>query len=145
MPSALKGSKVLAAGRGDGAANDGRWTQWSTADAYGPRDVPGARSLFANWQECQTNKKALRLSRRAFEQDHSKRSVVRTRFRCGRLCGHFRLGAAQPPDRVGAHAPEDGELRGLRFLRLSVLALVFRADELSVNKDMVALVERCRD
>ena len=37
------------------------------------------------------------------------------------------------------------KLRALRFLGLAALVCVFRADELSVNKDMVALPERLRD
>jgi hypothetical protein len=75
----------------------------------------------------------------------SERSVFRSWLRSRRLRGHFRFRAAQPPDGIGADAPEDGDLRGLGLLRLAVLVLVFRADELSVNQDMVALVERVRD
>ena|SRR5215510_10451326 len=43
------------------------------------------------------------------------------------------------------HAPENGELRSPRLLGLAVLAFVLRADELSVNQDMVAFVERLHD
>jgi len=78
-------------------------------------------------------------------QPISKRNVFRRRLRCRSLCRRFRFRPAQPPDGIRAHAPEDSELRRLRFLGLSVLALVLRADELSVNEDMVALVERARD
>jgi hypothetical protein len=74
----------------------------------------------------------------------SERGVFRSRL-WGRLRGHFRFRAAEPPDGIGAHAPEHGDLRGLGLLGLAVLVLVFRADELSVNQDMVALVERVRD
>lgn len=56
---------------------------------------------------------------------------------CG---GGFRFSARESLHGIGAHTPEDGELRGLGFLRLAVFALVFRADELSVNQDMVAFV-----
>jgi len=75
----------------------------------------------------------------------SKRGVFRRRLRCRSLCRRFRFRPAQPPNRIRAHAPEDGELCRLRFLGLAVLALVLRADELSVNEDMVALVECVRD
>jgi hypothetical protein len=40
---------------------------------------------------------------------------------------------------------EDREVRGLRFPALAVLALAVRANELSVNKDMVADVDGVRD
>jgi len=56
----------------------------------------------------------------------------------------FRLRPAQSPDGVGANAPEHGDLRGLGLLGLAILALVLRANELSVNEDMVALVESVR-
>jgi len=82
------------------------------------------------------------IGRRAFIAPVSEGSVFRSRLRSRRLRRHFRFRAAQPPDGIGAHAPEDGDLRGLGLLGLAVLALVFRADELSVNQDMVALVER---
>jgi hypothetical protein len=72
----------------------------------------------------------------------SERSFFRSRLRSRRLRGPFRFRAVQPPDGVGTHAPEDGDVRGLGLLVLAILALVFRADELSVNQDMVALVER---
>lgn len=85
------------------------------------------------------------LSRRAFCCANSKRRVFCSGLRSKRLRWHFRFRAAQPPHGVGANAPEDGELRPLRFLGLSVLALVLRANELSVNEDMVAIVERVRD
>jgi len=62
-----------------------------------------------------------------------------------RSSGNFRFRPAQSPDGIRADAPEDGELRGLSFLGLAVLALVLGADELSVNQDMVALVDRVRD
>jgi hypothetical protein len=81
--------------------------------------------------------------RRAFCSAYSKRSVFRSGLRSRRLGGHFR--AAQPPHGVGAHAPENDDCRGLGLLGLAVLALVLRAEELSVNKDMVALVERPRE
>ncbi len=54
---------------------------------------------------------------------NSKRSVFRSRLRCGRCSGHFRLRTAQPPHAVRANAPEDSELRGLAHLGLAVLAL----------------------
>jgi hypothetical protein len=73
----------------------------------------------------------------------SERSVFRSRLRSRRLRRHFRFRAAEPTDGIGAHAPEDGDLRGLGLLGLAVL--VFRADKLSVNQDMVALVERVRN
>jgi hypothetical protein len=40
---------------------------------------------------------------------------------------------------------EDGNCCGLGLLGFAVLALVLLADELSVNKDMVALVECARE
>lgn len=104
-----------------------------------------AQRYFLNWQECRTKQNRPRgQSRSAFYAD-SKRSVFGSRRRNRRLRWHFRLRAAQPPEGVGANAPEDCELRGLGFLGLAVLALILRADELSVNKDMVGLVERVRD
>ena len=75
----------------------------------------------------------------------SERRFFRRLFRTGCCSGAFRFGAIQPTHGICAHAPEDGELCRLRFLGLAVLALVLRADELSVNKDMVALVERVRE
>src|SRR5262249_43034379 len=84
-------------------------------------------------------------NRRAFCSANSKRSVFRGALRSRRLGGHFRFPAAQPPHGVCAHAPEDLELRGLGFLRLAVPALLLRADELSVNEDMIALPGRVRD
>jgi hypothetical protein len=59
--------------------------------------------------------------------------------------GAFGLRAAEPADGVGANAPEDVYLRGLRLVGIAVFALKFQADELSINEDMVALVERVRD
>ena len=84
-------------------------------------------------------------SRRAFCSANSRRSVFRCVLRSRGRNGHFRFRAAQPPHGVGAHAPEDRELRNLGFPGLAVLALVLRADELSVNEDMIALPERVRD
>ena len=78
-------------------------------------------------------------------QTISKRCIFRRRLRGRSLCRRFRFCPAQPPDGIRADAPEGSDFRRLRFLRLSVLALVLRADELSVNKDMVALPERVRD
>jgi len=71
----------------------------------------------------------------------SERHVFRRGLGSASRSGHFRLGAAQPPDRVGTRTPEDGELRSLHFLGLAVLALVLGAAELSVNQDMVTLPE----
>jgi hypothetical protein len=76
-------------------------------------------------------------SRRSFCSANSKRNVIRGRLRGGCWRGRFCFHSAEPPGGIHAHAPEDRELRGLGFFELAVLALVFRADELSVNKDMV--------
>jgi len=57
---------------------------------------------------------------------------------CQRVAGFgARFRAAEPAHRVCAHTPEDGDFSGLGFLRFAVLGLVLRADELSVNQDMV--------
>src|ERR1043166_6218556 len=82
------------------------------------------------------------LCRRAFIAPVSEGSVFRSGLRSRRLRRYFRFRAAQPADGIGTYAPEDGDLRGLGLLGLAVLALVFRADELSVTQDMVPLVER---
>src|SRR6266851_1791481 len=93
----------------------------------------------------QDNKKALRPEPEGFCSANSKRSVFRSRLRCRRCSGHFRLRTAQPPHGVRANARQDSELRGLAHLGLAVLALAVRADELSINQDRVALAERVHD
>src|SRR5260370_41960789 len=60
--------------------------------------------------------------------------------RCRRSRWRLRLGTAQPAHGMRAHAPER-DLRGLGLLALAVLALVFRTDEDSSDKNVVALVE----
>src|SRR5579859_313754 len=93
-----------------------------------------------------TNKKALRPKPEGLGFEAiSKRRFVRRRLGCRNLCRRFRFRTAEPPNGIRPDAPEDGELRGFRFLGLAVLALVLRADELSINKDMVTLLERVRD
>src|SRR5215831_8511407 len=93
-----------------------------------------------------TKKKALRPGPEGLKFPAvSKRRFVRGPLRRRSLSRRFRFRAAQPPNGIGAYAPEDGEVRRLRFLGLAVLALVLRANELSVNQDMVALLERIRD
>jgi hypothetical protein len=67
------------------------------------------------------------------------------RFCAACLRGDFRFRAAEPAHGVGAHTPEYGDSSSHGFLRFAVLGLVLRADELSVNQDGVALVERVRD
>jgi hypothetical protein len=103
----------------------------------------GGGEISCYWQECRTNKKALRpkpegrpapLSERRFSGHVSS-------FHAGRR-GDFRFRAAEPADGVGAHAPEDSDLRGLGFLGLAVLAVVLRADEHAVHEDVIALMER---
>ena len=99
-----------------------------------------------SWQECRTKKKALRPKPEGLRAPLSERRAggLGSGFRAGRR-GDFRFGPAEPAHGVGAHAPEDGDLRGLSLLGLAVLALVLGADKLSVNKDMVAFVQRVRD
>ncbi len=85
--------------------------------------------------------------RRADLNDASKWRVAG--FRAG-LRAHsgrwyIRFRAAEAPQGIRAHAREDGDLRGPGLLGLAVLALALRADELSVHKDMVALVELVGD
>ena len=60
-------------------------------------------------------------------------------------CGRFRFRGAEPPHGVCANTPEDDRVGSLGLLGLAVLSRVLRADELSVNKDMIALVQRRRD
>jgi hypothetical protein len=96
------------------------------------------------WHGCRTKEKALRPKPEGFTASPSEGRVAG--FDSGvavrSCCWGFRLSAAEPAHGVGTHAPEDRELRGLGLLRLAVLALVLRADELSVHEDMVALVDR---
>jgi hypothetical protein len=66
-------------------------------------------------------------------------------LRARRGCWYIRFRAAETPHCIRALAPEDGDLRGPGLLGLAVLALALRADEPSVQKDMVALVERVGD
>lgn len=144
MPSALKGGKVLSSAAGtepplmaaDGIRGGGLCSS---------RRVERDESFFrlAGMQDKQERPSGSR--RRAFCFAYSKRSVFRGGLRSRRLGGHFRFRAAQPPHGVGAHAPEDADCRGLGLLGFAVLALVLPADELSVNKDMVALVECARE
>ena len=98
------------------------------------------------WQECRTNKKALRPKPEGLCAPLSERRVggLGSDFRAGRR-GDFRFGAAEPAHGVGTNAPEDGNLRGLSLLGLAVLAIVLGADELSGNQDMVAFMKRVRD
>src|ERR1700731_3739593 len=106
----------------------------------------GLKFVFSG-RDAGQNEKALRPEPEGFNASLSEgrvagfRSGVAARSRCW----GFRLSAAEPPHGVGAHAPEDRELCGLGFLGLAVLALVLRADKLSVNKDVIALVQRVRD
>ena len=100
------------------------------------------RFVFSGRDTGQTKKCPPALRPEGIHAPASERSVFRSRLRNRRLRWHFRFRAAQPPDGVGANAPEDSELRGLGFLGFAVLALVLGADELSVNQDMVALVKR---
>ena len=69
------------------------------------------------------------------------RGGVRSRWRggCSRFC------AVEPPHGVRADAREDDRARRFGLLGLVVLALVVRADELSVNEDMIVLMERVDD
>jgi hypothetical protein len=57
----------------------------------------------------------------------------------------FCFSTAEPAHGVRAHAQKSVELHILGLLRLAVLAFVLRAYELSVNEDMVILVEGVRD
>lgn len=66
-------------------------------------------------------------------------------FRARRRRRHFGFGAAEPTHGVCAHAPEDGDLRGLGLLGLAILTLVLRANEQAVHEDVIALVESLRD
>ena len=90
-------------------------------------------------------KKALRPAPEALLHWESERCVFRLWLRRGRRCRRFGLRSAQTPEEVDACAPEDGELRLLRFLGLAVLARVVPTDELSVNEDMIAFVQRIGD
>jgi hypothetical protein len=108
---------------------------------YGLRKV----SFVFSGRDTGQMKNALRLTAGGHSYAVSERSVFRSRLRSQRLRGHFRFRAAQAPDGIGANAPENGDVRGLGLFGLAVLSLVFRADELSINQDMVALVERVRD
>lgn len=133
---ALKASKVLSSVAGTkpplvaaDSIRGGAICSASQADATSP---------FWNWQERRTNKKSPPAEAGGlYCSANSKRSAFGSRLRCGSWRGHFRLRAAQPP--------ENRELRSLRFLGFAILALVLRAHELSVNQDMVALVEPVRD
>jgi hypothetical protein len=106
----------------------------------------GDRICFS-WLESKTNEKALRPEPEGLLTPLSVRRFARlgASFGARRCRRHLRFRAAQPPHGVGANAPEDGDLRSLRFLGFAVLILIFLADELSVNEDMVALVKRVRD
>jgi len=73
------------------------------------------------------------------------RSTVRARLGSRCRCGSFRFRMAEPPHRVCANDSKDDGVGGLRLPGLAALALVFRADELSVNKDVIAHVQRHRD
>jgi hypothetical protein len=95
-----------------------------------------AENLFL-WQEFRTNEKEpSRLSRRAFL------CRLQNVVFCGAGSGFGACTGDSASARVGrcagvrTHALEDSELRGLGFVRLSVLALVLRTDNLSVNEDM---------
>src|SRR5260370_34210758 len=103
--------------------------------------------MWLAWEECETNERALRPEPEGPRTPQSERRVawLSASFDAGRCRWHFGFRAAEPADGVGANAPEDGDLRGLRFLGLAVLALVHRTDELSVHEDVVALVERVGD
>jgi hypothetical protein len=96
----------------------------------------------------QDNKeKALRPKPEGFAESPSERRVAgfRSSFALRSRCWGFRLSATEPAHGIGAHAPEDRELRGLGFLGLAVLVLALRADDLSVYEDVVALVEGVGD
>ena len=74
-----------------------------------------------------------------------KQSLLRGGLRSRCRGGRFGFRAAEPPHGVRTDAPEDDRIRSLGFLGLAILALVLRADEVSVNEDMVAFLERVRD
>lgn len=75
-------------------------------------------------------------TRRAFANAVLERSFPRGALRSRWRGGRSRFRAAEPPHGVGA----DDRARRFGLLGLAVLALVLRADELSVNEDKVALV-----
>jgi hypothetical protein len=84
-------------------------------------------------------------SRRAFLEGVLERSIFRCRLGTRRSRRVLSFRTAEPAHGICSHAPEDRELRGLGLLGLAILALVFRADELSVHEDVIALVERVGD
>ena len=120
MPAALKGSTVL-------ASVSGTEPPLMAADRIRGGDVCSARraghgDLFLDWQECKTNKKALRPKPQGLLFCQQKRSVFGSRLRSRRLRRYFRARRnfgtelAQTREKIAKFA-------AFAFLGLAVLAL----------------------